>query len=56
MRKRNGYYTCALCEVPLDIPEGRQPQVMIESRPDERVRVLMLDGLEIHRCPIPTNE
>jgi hypothetical protein len=44
-----------LCDAPLDVPEGREPQVVIESHPGVRTRVLSLDGLEIHRCPIRTD-
>jgi hypothetical protein len=53
MRKRRGKWTCKQCGVVLDVPDGRRPDVMIageSGRPN--VRILSVDGREIHRCEI----
>jgi hypothetical protein len=46
-------WTCKQCGTALDVPAGRRPDVMIAAesgRPN--VRILSVDGREIHRCVI----
>ncbi len=53
MRKRRGKWTCKQCGAVLDIPADRRPDVTIAAasgRPN--VRILTIDGAEIHRCVI----
>ena len=53
MRKRRGKWTCKQCGAVLDIPADRQPDVMIAAASGQpNVRILTIDGEEIHRCVI----
>ena len=53
MRKRRGLWTCRQCGAVLDIPAGRRPEVMIAAASGQpNVRILTIDGKEIHRCVI----
>jgi hypothetical protein len=53
MRKVGRVYRCALCDAKLDLPEGSAPRVHIEGASGKpNVRVLSLDGKEIHRCVV----
>jgi hypothetical protein len=46
---------CAQCGVRLDVPEGVAPQVSIEGASGaSNMRILSIDGKEIHRCMIVT--
>ena len=53
MRLDDAKYRCALCDEPLDVPLNAGVRVMIRAtsgRPN--IRVLSLDGREIHRCEV----
>jgi hypothetical protein len=51
MRLEGGHYRCALCGADLAFPTTARPQVVIEAASGKpNVRVLSLDGREIHRC------
>ena len=53
MRRRRGEWTCKQCGVVLDVPEGRRPDVTIAAASGQpNVRILTVDGEEIHRCVI----
>ncbi len=53
MRLHDDRYECALCGAVLDIPLTAMPRVMLTARGGERtVRVLSVDGREVHRCVI----
>ncbi len=46
-------YRCASCEAPLEIGDGVATEVSIEDGDDgPNMRVLSIDGIEIHRCPL----
>jgi hypothetical protein len=55
MRKRQGGgYECALCGAVLDISFSVVPRVHFEqSGGKPSVRVLTVDGTEVHRCTAP---
>jgi hypothetical protein len=53
MRLVDGRYECALCGEVLDIPFGAEPTVVLHAasgRPN--VRVISVDGVEVHRCNV----
>jgi hypothetical protein len=53
MRRQHGEWTCKQCGVVLAVPDGRRPDVKIageSGRPN--IRILSIDGHEIHRCVI----
>jgi len=53
MRMVNGAWQCLYCQAELDVPDGRQPRPMLIGQSGKpNVRVLILDGKEIHRCEI----
>lgn len=53
MRKRRGHWECKQCGAVVDVPAGRQPDVMIAAASGQpNVRILTIDGTEIHRCMI----
>ncbi len=53
MRQHDGKWVCAHCGAELDVPKGAEPKVTIHAASGKpNVRVLMLDGKEIHRCEI----
>ena len=53
VRLVDGRYECALCGAKLDIPGDDEPRVMIKAGGGTRpVRVLVLDGVEIHSCVV----
>jgi hypothetical protein len=55
MRLVDGRYECALCGAKLDIPGEDEPRVMIKAGGGTQpVRVLMMDGVEIHSCVVTT--
>ncbi len=50
---RDGRYECAHCDEVLDLPSFADPQVLMRAaggRPN--VRVLVFNGVEIHRCDV----
>jgi hypothetical protein len=57
MRVRNGKHVCALCGADLNIPITTRPKTVIMDGSDRpRVRVLSVNGEEIHRCEMPSNK
>ena len=53
MRMRRGDWMCKQCGAALDVPDGRRPDVKIAGASGEpNVRILSVDGREIHRCVI----
>jgi hypothetical protein len=53
MREREGRYECAHCGASVDVPPQAQPRVIIQMSSEEPlVRVLTLNGKEVHRCEI----
>jgi hypothetical protein len=53
MRLRDGHYECTLCGAVLDITIDVQPITMVKvtgSAP--AVRVILVEGVEVHCCPI----
>jgi hypothetical protein len=49
----DGRYECAVCHAVLDVPEGVLPQVEIQATSGKpNVRVLRINGTEIHRCEV----
>jgi len=55
VRLVNGKWLCVLCGAELDVPDGKQPKVMLIGRSGKRnVRALVIDGMEIHRCEVPS--
>jgi hypothetical protein len=55
MLKDGADVRCAQCGVPLDVPEGVVPRVSIEGASGaSNMRVLSIDGKEIHRCTVIT--
>jgi hypothetical protein len=53
VRLHDGRYECAHCGEYLDIPLTKKPVITMTARSGEpNVRVLSLDGREIHRCEI----
>jgi hypothetical protein len=57
MRLRDGRYECARCGAVLDVTVDEEPNVTIHATGGgPNVRVLTLDGREIHRCVIGSDE
>ena len=57
VRKSGSTWTCRQCGAVIDIEPGRVPDVRIHGasgRPN--VRVLVLDGKQIHRCEIDARQ
>ena len=53
MRLFDGRYECVLCGVVLDVPVTASPTAVLEARGGRRnVRVLTIDGSELHRCEV----
>jgi hypothetical protein len=53
MRRHDGRYECANCGAQLDIPANGEPNVTFHAAGGKpNVRVLKLNGREIHRCVI----
>jgi hypothetical protein len=51
MLRRDGRYVCEQCGAALDIPLDAKPQLMFVQEADgPRIRLLMIDADEIHRC------
>jgi hypothetical protein len=53
VRLDEGRWICKQCGAVLNVPAGRDPKVTIKGasgRPN--VRILSIDGEEIHRCEI----
>jgi hypothetical protein len=50
---QQGRYVCALCGVQIDATRDQHPLTLIKASSGERnLRVIMLDGKELHACPI----
>lgn len=54
MRLRDGQPVCALCGARLGIPVYAKPETRLRTADSKRVRVLLLDDEEIHRCEVTT--
>jgi hypothetical protein len=53
MRHLDGKWLCAECGAVLHVADGDEPKVTIHAASGKpNVRVLMLRGVEIHRCEI----
>jgi len=53
VRRRLGEWTCKQCGAVLDVHDGQRPDVMIAGESGQpNVRILSVDGREIHRCVI----
>jgi len=53
LRLRDGRFECTLCGAVLDVPEDKVPLVLITAASGEpNMRTIMVEGEEIHRCPI----
>jgi hypothetical protein len=53
MLTHRGGYVCALCGVEIDVTPDQQPLVLIKASSGEpNVRVVMLDGKQVHSCPM----
>jgi hypothetical protein len=53
MRLRDGRYECANCGVQLDVTPHGEPNATIHAAGGKpNVRVLKVDGREIHRCEV----
>ena len=56
VRLTKNNFECSLCGAPLDVPVDKAPSVVIvaaSGKPNERI--IVLDSLELHRCPIGSN-
>ena len=54
MRLEGGRYVCAQCGVELSIRADEKPMVTMSAVGGQpNMRVLVLDGKEVHRCPYP---
>jgi hypothetical protein len=50
-------YDCAICGAVIDVPEEKIPSVTLIRSSDERtVRIVRVDGEEIHRCGVGLND
>jgi hypothetical protein len=57
MRLNDGRYECVHCGAVLDIPLVGEPKVMIHGASGEpNMRVLSLNGKEIHRCDVDADK
>ncbi len=55
MKLDDGRYECALCGAVLDVPLVGEPQVVIHAASGQRsMRVLSVNGVEVHRCEVGT--
>jgi len=53
MRARPGTTKCDLCDAKLQVADPRRIRAGVLSDSGKPpVRLLMLDGVEIHRCPV----
>jgi hypothetical protein len=55
--RRNGLdYECALCGATLEgVVDHDKVRVKLEGNQHGRVRVLLVDGREVHRCSVPSD-
>lgn len=55
LRLHNGKYLCTLCGEQIDIAPEQQPLVLIKASGGKpNLRVISLDGVEVHACPVGT--
>jgi hypothetical protein len=54
MHELNGTYTCALCGVRVEMAEDQLLTVIVGASGKPNVRVLLVDGREVHRCNVPS--
>jgi hypothetical protein len=53
MRLVDGRYECAHCGEVLDIPFGAEPTVVFHAASGKpNMRVILVDGVEVHRCNV----
>ena len=53
MRRRGDIYECALCGAVLDVRDDARSQTMlIQASGEPTVRVVLVEGVEIHRCEV----
>jgi hypothetical protein len=53
MRLVDGRYECSLCGEVLDIPFGAEPTIVFHAASGKpNTRVILVDGVEIHRCNV----
>jgi hypothetical protein len=53
LRTERGQWVCKQCGAHLEVPEGQRPDVMIAAASGQpNMRILSIDGREIHRCVI----
>jgi hypothetical protein len=52
--RADGSYTCDRCENRVDVAKGAMPVYVSDGRSGQRnAYVIMVRGVEIHRCPDP---
>jgi hypothetical protein len=54
MHETNGTYTCALCGGGVEMDEDQMLTVIVGASGKPNVRVLLVDGREVHRCAVPS--
>lgn len=52
LRRTEGKYVCAECGEVLDVPLDAKPSFMFVGDGGPRTRILLVDGVEIHRCEV----
>jgi hypothetical protein len=53
VRLRRGRYECAQCGAALDIDPAAVPRIVLETSSGKPLaRVLLVNGVEIHRCVV----
>jgi hypothetical protein len=54
VRQTNSGYECAQCGAPIAIPKDALPRTSFSHGSGKpRVRILSVDGNEVHRCVVP---
>ncbi len=54
VRREHGVDRCMLCGAIVDIPPGKKPVRVLQGTSGKpNVRVIKIDGVEIHRCESP---
>ena len=53
LQQLDGKVVCKRCDAPLEIPDGHTPEVTFLAESGRPViRLLKLNGVEIHRCEV----